>query len=348
VTGNTSQSAVARAAEEDVDRFILKPYTVSSFVNTLALAFVEKLFPNEYRKTIENGKTLLFAGKIDESMQAFEKAMEMDPSPSLACFYYGQAEILKQAYLDAQGSYLKGLNYNRIHYKCLIGLFELLMQREMYAEAYAVVRRMQKYFPANPKRFASVIRLAVVNRKFADIEQLYSVFTEMEFREREVMRYMCAGLVVSAQHAFSADSKSTHAEDLLKKVAVSCAGDPYFLRRVIEVLSENKRPDTMQGVLSRFPPDLQKSPDFLVSSFLHLDLTAAPGVSLQAGQALLRDGHHMPFVYRTLCRRYLELGKKDQAEDILREGIRRFPKEYSVFRPLVEMVPQVKKELNIA
>src|SRR6185437_10048139 len=60
VTGNTSQSAVARAAEEDVDSFILKPYTLETLKSGLVNAVIAKIFPTEYVKAIRQGKDLLF------------------------------------------------------------------------------------------------------------------------------------------------------------------------------------------------------------------------------------------------------------------------------------------------
>ena len=257
VTGNTSQSAVARAAEEDVDSFILKPYTINSLTETLISSSVSKLFPSPYRQEIERGKTLLFAGKIDESMTFFTKAMTMITAPALACFYYGQAEMMKQALADAQGSFLKGLSYNRIHYKCLIGVFDLFMQQNMHKSAYEVIRRVQKYFPSNPKRLASVIRLAVLNQKYDDIAQLYTVFKDLDFRDDDIVRYMCAGLIVSAQYHFGIEKNSEKAIELLKQATVSCAGQVFFLRRVMEILSQERIDRPMQDVLTRFPANQQ-------------------------------------------------------------------------------------------
>ena len=333
VTGNTSQSAVARAAEEDIDSFILKPYTINSLTESIVSAAIGKLYPTEYRKTVEEGKALLFAGKIDESMALFEKAIGMNPKPALACFYYGQAEMLKQALADAQGSYLKGVSFNKIHYKCLVGLFELFMSQKAYREAYDVIRRVQKYFPANPKRLASVIRLAVLNEKFEDIETLYQIFKDMELREEEVTRHMVAGLIVSAQNRLRKNEKERAAESL-KDASISCAGQTGFLRRIVEVLAENAISEPIQDVLNRFPPAKQKDTDYLASRYLQMNLTAAPGVSIQYGQSLIRDGHHSLSLYLTLTSRMAQSGMKDAAESLYYDGLKRFPAEKARFEEL--------------
>jgi CheY-like chemotaxis protein len=333
VTGNTSQSAVARAAEEDIDSFILKPYTINSLTESIVSAAINKLYPSEYRKVVEEGKSQLFGGKIDEAMATFERAIGMNPKPALACFYYGQAETLKQALSDAQGSYLKGISFNKIHYKCLVGLFELFMSQKAYREAYDVIRRVQKYFPANPKRLASVIRLAVLNEKFEDIETLYSIYKDMELRDDEITRHMIAGLIVAGQNRLRKGERD-RAVEIFKNAAVSCAGQTGFLRRILEVMSDYNLAEAMQDVLNRFPADKQKDSDFLVSRYLFMNQTAEPGISIQFGQNLVREGHHTVSLYLVLAARLLQTGKKDAAESLIFNGVKRFPAEKSRFEDL--------------
>ena len=145
ITGNTSQSAVARAAEEDVDSYILKPYTLEVLRNCIMSAALTKIKPSDYIQTIEAGKGLLQEGKFDEAIKTFEKAMQMDSQPALACFYLGQTELMKKLMDEAEGRYEKGLGYNKIHYKCLTGLYDLLYDQKKYADAYDVIKKISRY-----------------------------------------------------------------------------------------------------------------------------------------------------------------------------------------------------------
>ena len=129
VTGNTSQSAVARAAEEDVDSFILKPYTLETLKSALVSAVIAKVYPTEYIKLIRKGKDELFGGKLDEAIKTFDDAMKLESNPTLAHFYRGYAQKMKKTLDQAEESFKEGLGLNKIHYKCLIGLFDLLIER---------------------------------------------------------------------------------------------------------------------------------------------------------------------------------------------------------------------------
>ena len=180
VTGNTSQTAVARAAEEDVDAYIIKPFTAGVFRASLIRAAVLKTDPPEYLKIIERGKTQLQDGHLDDALKTFDHCKTLDSSPTLACFYAGQSHELKQAADTAKGNYLKGLEYNKIHYKCLVGLYENLMTRKLHVDAYSVIKKLSQYFPANPQRMTAVLRLAIVTSSYEDVERYYRIFTTID------------------------------------------------------------------------------------------------------------------------------------------------------------------------
>jgi len=81
VAGNTSQSAVARAAEEDVDAYIVKPYTQDTVRKTLMRVAMTKANPSDYVRTIETGKKKLTERSYDEAEGLFNGALKLDPSP---------------------------------------------------------------------------------------------------------------------------------------------------------------------------------------------------------------------------------------------------------------------------
>jgi hypothetical protein len=65
-----------------------------------------------------------------------------------------------------------------------------------------------------------------------------------------------------------------------------------------------------------------------------LNLTAQTGVSIQFGQSLIRDGHHTLSLYLTLAWRMGQFAKKDAAEAMIYDGIKRFPAEKEKFENL--------------
>ena len=269
ITGNTSQSAAAAAAEEDVDTFILKPYK-------------------------------------------------------------GQVEQLKEAMETASKEYKKGLSFNKIHYKCLIGLYELMMTKKEHQEAYSVVKKLAQYFPANPKRLAQVLRLAIMTASYEDIESYYRIFTLIETRNDELVRYVCSALIVTGKYYFL-NNYNSRAFELLEEAAVSCAGKTSYLKYIIEVLAEFDRFEEARGVLKRFPASAQREPDYLSMDLLIAQKSLAPGELIQKGRDLIKAGIETPIVYEVLIDASQKARLYDSASELLLKANRNWPDQSKRF-----------------
>ncbi len=234
VTSNISQSSVAKAAEEDVDSFIIKPYTVQSIEENLISTISQKICPSEYIRKIEEGKALIEKGEYQKAITVFEQSIKMHPKPALAHFYIGQAEYLMNLTEEAVSSYTDGISLVNIHFKCLVGLYDILVRENKYTEAYQVVKKIAKYFPANPDRLAEIIRLAVRTCNFQDMQMYYDIFVTLEEREDSLINFMGAGMYISGKHSLMQNFPEP-ALKLFNNIAVSCAQYTKFLRAMVAI-----------------------------------------------------------------------------------------------------------------
>ena len=267
VTSDLNQSTVAKAAEEDVDSYVIKPFTVESIQENLINTIADKVKPSKYVMIIEEGKELIAQGKYDEAIAKLQTALPLSKKPALAMFYIGQVEFLKQITDKAQGSFQKGLSYNNIHFKCLSGLFDLLMSRNEFTEAYQVVKKVAKYFPASPDRLQQVVRLAVQTNNFQDMQIYYELFTSLDERTNGTINYIGAGLYVSGKHFLMNNSKA-EALKLFEEVGVSCFIFTKYPRAIIAALIDFNMPDEAEKFLLRFDPTTRNELDFLISDYL--------------------------------------------------------------------------------
>jgi DNA-binding NarL/FixJ family response regulator len=337
VTGNSSQSAVSQAAEEDVDTFILKPYTIEIFRQCLLKAAMSKLYPSDYIKKIDEGKKLLIDLKPAEAKAIFEEAKTMDPKPALACFYIGQAEAMEKALEQAQGSYSQGLNYNKIHYKCLTGLFDLLMEKKMVGDAYEVVKRISRYFPANPQRLAQVLRLAIMTKSYEDVERYYQSFIDLDARNDELVRYICAALVVCGKYYISTNNPSRGME-LFRKASITGTGKVKILREIIMALAENEMLKDAREYLSRFPLEIQSGPDYQAMSYLVGSDSQPTTLTISLGRELVSKGVFDPVIHQVLIKKSIQEGYKDSAEELIREGLKKWPEQTLMFDKLSKLL----------
>jgi tetratricopeptide (TPR) repeat protein len=267
VTSNISQTAVAKAAEEDVDSFIIQPYTIQIIQESLINAVNAKIYPSPYIVKIEEAKIAMEKTQFEEAIVLLKEAMTMHSKPALALFYMGQAEYLRKALLEAEGSYSKGLSFNNIHFKCLIGLYELFLQENKLQEAYQVVKKVAKFFPANPDRLTQIVRLAIQTEHYEDMPYYYDIFTTLDERSKVLINYIGAGLYIAGKHQLI-NGNTSEALRCFECVAVSCSEFTKFLRAMITVMVENNLVTEAESFLSRFPSGSMDHDDYLVSEYL--------------------------------------------------------------------------------
>jgi tetratricopeptide (TPR) repeat protein len=344
VTGNSSQSAVAQAAEEDVDVFILKPYTIKGFTEILMRTVLAKIYPSDYIKAIQAGKKLLEANETDAAVLEFDKAVTLNEKPTLAYYYQAQAKLMKDLFTEAEKSYNSGLQVNNLHYKCLTGVFDLLIKQKRNTDAYAVVKQLARFFPANPNRLGQVLSLAINTGNYADVEQYYETFKEIEVRNDDLVRYVCASLVVCGKHFFRQHQKDK-ALEFLKKASVSAAGKPLILREIITVLVDNKLLPEAEDVLKRFPDDIRKDSHFLVASFLVRNLSEGDKAKLIPDlRNMVRDEIKEPLIWYWLIYHLVDYKKTDEAETICDEAIKLWPAKEAYFRSALRAVEEEEEE----
>ena len=324
VTGNTSQSAVAQAAEEDVDTFILKPYTLDMFRQSLMQAVLSKIQPDPYYVTIEEGKKKLFAADLDGAIPIFETALTQNSKPALAHFYLGQAKELKKTLQEAEGSYQNGLESNKIHYKCMVGLYELHLKNNRTADAYEIVKRLSRYFPANPERLSGVLRLAIATKSYDDIERYYQMFTSIDQRNDSLIRYVCAALVVCGKYYLQKNLPS-RANDLFQKAAITAGGRTSILKEIIAALIEQDLSKEAETYLKRFPADSMSKPEFLVADLLVHSKLLAPTMVADKARKLVDQGVDDPIVFRIWISRLVTLGSKNALEEARAKAVQKHP-----------------------
>jgi tetratricopeptide (TPR) repeat protein len=342
ITGNTSQAAVARAAEEDVDGYLLKPYTNDGLRMAIMKYAVEKAYPSPYTQTIERGKEKLLNSDLESALQVFEEAMPLDPKPALAFFYHGMVYQHKQTYSDAEHDFNEGLHRNRLHYKCLVALFDLYMGQKRNKEAYEVVRRMSRYFPANPDRLATVLRLAVMNEAYEDIERYYQLFLKLDARDELLIRYVCAALIICGKY-YLQKHENKRAVELFNRAKATGARNPKFLKEIIMSLLSHHLIVEAGEFLASYPVELQGTPDYLGLRYAVDERNFSRGESIAKGRELLSKGVQEYPVYLALIQRSIEVGYADHAEKLLSDAISQWPDKE---RELKEVASKTQRVSN--
>jgi len=335
-TNNTSQSAVARAAEEDVDAFIIKPFTVETVRKTLVKAALLKLKPPEYLLLVEKGKEALIAQNYDEAEKLLEQAVPLDPAPSLALYYIGMTKFARQITEEAEGKYNKGLDFNKIHYKCLVGLYELMGSQKRHHEAYEVVKRVSQYFPANPKRLSEVLRLAIITQQYDDVEKYYQAFCNIDERDDTLVKYVCAALVVCGKYYLGTGARS-RAMTLFQKASATGTGRANIIKEIVQALVEANLPKDARDYQKKFPPEFQTSKDYQLLNFEITNLEGPVSAVIQIGRELQKQNIHSERFYEIMIGRSQESSLKDAVEALAYEAAKNYPDKKDHFMALAKI-----------
>jgi CheY-like chemotaxis protein len=331
VTSNISQTAVAKAAEEDVDAFVVKPYTIEAIQDYLMNAVFDKVQPSEYSIKIDQAKTLMTEGELDKALLVLRDAVSNSKKPSLALFYIGQIEYMRNMTTKAQQAYDEGLSVSRIHFKCLFGLYDLYMREKKHKNAYKIAKKITKYYPANPERLTQVIRLAIQTENYQDMQSYYEVFTTLEERPPILTNYIGAGLYVSGKHFIKRD-KYEEAIKCFDSIGVSCSESTKLIRGLITVLCEHSHAVDAEKFLQRFSAGSRDHEDYLVSEYL---VWAGKGAGLpflvKNGLELYNKNIRDVLCMKTLVNAMEQSGYKQEKIDEFRNEINvLWPEEPSV------------------
>ena len=237
---------------------------------------------------------------------------------------------MKKSFDIAEQKYIDGLSYNKIHYKCLVALFDLLYEERKFQDSYAVIKKIAQYFPANPKRLSTVLRLAVMTDNYQDTEGYYRIFVKIDERTDDLIRYMCSALVVTGKY-YLRQKINTRAIDVFESAAVSAGGRVNFLLYIVEALTLHGLYEESNHFVSRLRSIAPASKEMQAAEFLSLNLSADLKKSIEQGESILKKGVDFPCVYEKLILQSIQNGDRDAALKLAKKACEKWPEKKNAF-----------------
>jgi hypothetical protein len=170
----------------------------------------------------------------------------------------------------------------------------------------------------------SALRLAVMTENFADVENYYSFFLNLDGRPEDLIKSMCAGLVVAGRYHLE-NENSNKAFEVFDKAATSSGGRTLFLRKITEALCDAGFPEKAREIVGKFPAHEQKGVDYRSAKYLVDDFFLEPGISIQQGRELIQSGVETPEVYLTLIKRSHAARFHTHSEELARVARQKWP-----------------------
>lgn len=340
-TANSQESLVAEAAEEDVDNYILKPFSKDDFTTYLFDALRSKIFPTDFSVTIEEGKNLLRQKNYEEGYKIITLAKTMNDKPTLACYYAGECKRLLNENTLALKEYEEGLSYNKIHYKCLIGKFEVLEKQKKYIEAYEVVEKITDFFPVSPQRLGKIFTLAVHTKNFADAEKYLKIYEELEYKPPNLRMIVTAALYVCGRY-YLEEKKTKEAVKVFKDAIYNSFLDISLIEKCVRFLCDKGLADEAKDVLNAYPFDKKSDAHFgLMETLVHFKAGSYLYVT-QINKDLSKEDRAPLELYEMVIESYIQTNNLKQAEGLAYKAIQKFPQSRAQMNKFIDYIEQVK------
>jgi tetratricopeptide (TPR) repeat protein len=324
VTKSPEDSTVAEAAEEQVDAFLLKPFSSEDFRKKIMSVLDKKANPSPYMIAIKQAKDLLAAKQINDAFDLFIKAKALSSQPTLACHYAAQCLKLNGKTGAALEQLREGRRYQKLNYNCLTGEFDILMNEKKYAEAYELVGLLKDNFPLTPRQLSQVFMASIFTYNFADVALHYALFLKLEHRPAEVVKVTSMALFTAGRYYLEKKELAT-ALDLFDKGLLATGRDLAFLEQIVDELLKAKEIDAAQRFLAKAPQSNVGSAEHSRLVFKVDQMTLPPGQLIERGRQIVMSGNGTPEIYKIVVRLMAEEGKTTLAEAVISRAVSQDP-----------------------
>ena len=335
ISRNSSDSVIAEAAEEQVDCFLLKPFSTDDFRKKLMAVVASKIRPSEYLVKIKEGRMALNVKDYEKAREAFNEAKKLHEKPSLACFYLGDSYRLLNELPPALAEFQEGLGYNPLHYKCLIGEFEIWVESKDYSKAYELIAPLIKNFPLVPKRLTQVFIVAVFSMKFENLVEYYEHYTKLDQRSPELIKIASAAFYTGGKwYVQRKDLKQ--ALELFDKALTIASRDLSLLEQIINEYLKVGAAQEAMTILGKAQPSDVGTAAYNRLAFQIDQLVLPRGAIVEKARKLAFSGEASPDNYKVIVRIFAEEGRVPLAEAAIDKAVAAYPDLREVLYQILE------------
>lgn len=330
VTGGAHENVVAESVEEEIDGYLLKPFSSQQFVERILQIVDEKLKPSRYAQALETVKYLLRLGEADKAKSLALAAAEMDGRTPAVYAHLGEAHLLAGEYREALAAFEAGLALNPRHYRCLRKKIETYLAQDQKLLAYRSLRLFLEVFPMNPDVLARAFALCVATRSLDDMAEYYEAYKEQEQRSPELKEVVYETFFEAAEIAIKDEDLARAKEFFTCGIAASGRHEE-SVERAVRRLNEKACFELAQEIFSMYPKDRVGSDHYRSVEFLISKNSLPPDQIVERGRQVIHSGKVTPEVYLEVIHQLAKMQKDKAADSVVYEAIRKFPDKKAEF-----------------
>lgn len=228
---NKSLFTFAQALEEEIDGYIVEPYTQLKVLQKIQNTIKSKQSPSKYKLLLNEIKNKIETGDYKSAQLACNIAMTLHPRPASVFYYLALIKIAEKDDDAAITATINGLKFNKEHFRCLLLLHDLYFKKSNFDRAYKVLKRVLERFPLSMHRMFDVFRSGISAGHFDEIEGYCKKVLREEDNDKSIIQFCTSGLIICAMNTLSKKSENKGIE-LLKDILKYSKSDPKILRNI--------------------------------------------------------------------------------------------------------------------
>jgi len=333
VTGNASQASVADAAEEEVDAFLVKPFTKDLVSDYLYKAVSRKINPSAYASMVYEAKKLIIEDALDLAEQTLAMSKIMYERPMMACYYTGLIHLKRNLPKDALEQFNSGLSFNALHFKCLTGKFRAMIELNKKQQAFKCLEVISEHFPLTPDLLKRAFILSITSYHFDRVEMFYERYLNQPRKTKDLKLTVSQALLTAGKILLRERRHPKLALDYFKKGAIITAKKKEFLAGILDTLIKEGFSHEADNFFNLF--DARELPSQLIKQFRFKAFAKIqhkhPDEVIERGKGLIFDGIADAGIAIIVCDLLKKSGRKKLLQSVAYKAIELFPNHKASF-----------------
>ncbi|MFQ5431784.1 MAG: tetratricopeptide repeat protein [Nitrospinota bacterium] len=186
ITADTDTGHITRAAEEDVDGYIIKPFVTETLGKKIISIIEKKANPSKVEVRLKLGNVYMDNHLYDKALVEYEKARQVKPGSARITHAIGRVYKAMGEIDKAEGFFVEAVTYNPRYIKVQQSLAELHLERGNEAEAIRYLKQAATISPNDSARQISLGKLYLKNGLFEEAEKAFQYAVKSDPKNAEL------------------------------------------------------------------------------------------------------------------------------------------------------------------
>lgn len=319
----------------DLDGYFEHPFTVQTMIEQLTKSLDLKSKQDPWQDNFHQAKAKYLTGDFDGVLADCETFLQDEKSDkALVYCLKGQSLRKKKELKAAAEAFESVMEYDPQNYRALQSLSDINVQLKEFSEAFLLKKTIHQYYGINPDKVPALIKLAVINKKFSDINAMYEFFITLEQQEKTLSENIAAGMAIAGK-LLAKEGKTDEAVDTIVKAAEICQGNVEIVKSLCGSLISMRKINEAGQIISRFSEGDKVNPELQIMELELLSESNNNEKALASGLGMINKGIQTQKLFEIVIKTSVKMDRnKSFIEELVDKASKKYPEAAQQFSSL--------------